>query len=156
MQPQIRNADHLNGTDAVRELMRQQFPAPGAANGLVVLDIDMVLRVYGPNFGTDGEGRFILTEWKQGTANLSGGQLFTFKTIHKLMRRGDDAGRYLGFWKINYSNASNGDDDRFNPECVTIHKAVRLWDESPLVIEGHDAVCQFLSTLSVDDEGGAA
>ena len=149
MQPQLRNIEHLNSLDAVRELMRRQFPQPGAVNGLVVSDIDMVMRFYGPTFNTDSKGKFIFTEWKQGGGSLTNGQAHTYKGIHEVMRAGDPyMKRYMGFYKINYTNSGTTEADRFNLECVTFDKATQLYDKPTKVISGHQAIFEFLTTLN--------
>lgn len=97
----------------LRQLIRGEthWSMPSGPEGLVVEDLDLVIRWYGPLFDLDEVGRFRLVEAKYGEhTSLETAQHRTFKLMDELFRRGDSEGRYDGFYKLNYS------DDEHTPE----------------------------------------
>ena len=67
--------------------------------------LDLVLRVFGPNFSTDATGRFLLAELKYGKAWIDHAQKMTFGLVHSTLRMGDpDRQRYLGYYMVQYDN----------------------------------------------------
>jgi hypothetical protein len=79
-----------------RDFLRKHLPH--AAQGQVVLDLDLVLRVYGRD---DQEGRFRLVELKKTGAPMAYGETRTFRLIDRLLRQADPTGRhYDGFHVI--------------------------------------------------------
>lgn len=150
----VRNADLLNNTDAIRELIRQQFPSAGRMSGLVASDVDLVLRAYGPEMNSDQQGRYLLAEFKHGNSSLTNGQNSTFRQIDEDLRAGGSQ-RYMGFWKVNYTLTPVYDDpdlDRFEPRCVRFDRCTRLYDdldEDVIQLTGHERIHRFLSTLDL-------
>jgi hypothetical protein len=157
----IRNVDHLQDVDRLRELFRHQLPQPGQSDGMVVTDIDIMFRLYGTQHGTDEMGRYCLTEFKYGKGSLPAGQRCTFYVLHDDLRR-SMSDRYAGFWVITwaYADQSKVDrNDRFDYDNVTLVSAVRQFDQPTLRIDGHAHILEFLRTLDdslavevVDDE----
>lgn len=102
-----------------REFIRKNCPDPELNEGWVVLDFDLIVRIYGTK-GRDQAGTFKLLEVKMGNAVLKGGQKWTFRLIDQLLTRGDilgnhlykDPGRYEGFYEIWCSTY-----DWHDPEC---------------------------------------
>lgn len=82
-----------------REVIRQELPGPD--DGLVTLDVDLVMRVYGFNYGTDARGKFRLLEVKCADGRLTGGEAHTFRLLDEMLRLLDpQRRRYLGFFTI--------------------------------------------------------
>lgn len=150
----IRNVEYLNSIDAVRELIYRQFPNAGPVSGLVVSDIDLVLRAYGPELNSDGRGRYLFAEFKHGPGKLTHGQNNTFRQIDEDLRASGSE-RYMGFWKVNYTLTPVHNDrelDRFEPACVQFDKCTQMygnWNDPVIEIVGHEAVHRFLSTLDL-------
>lgn len=101
--PVFRNPDVLPLL-GFREYIRNNFPS--GPDGLVAEDIDLIIRWYGPNFGLDNNGQFILCELKNGLHEKVGlAQQMTFGLIHRLLKHADPNGRYYkGFYVINYTD----------------------------------------------------
>ena len=90
-----------------REWMRQKLPGPTIAdkatrtmNGIVVEDLDVIIRSYGPLFGSDAIGKLRLIEIKTCQETVKGGQHNTFRLIDQLLRAGDSDLRYDGFYVL--------------------------------------------------------
>lgn len=154
MQHVVRRADFLNNIDAIRELIRQQFPHAGRMSGLVATDVDLVLRAYGPEMGSDQKGRYMLAEFKHGGGALTNGQSNTFRQIDEDLRAGGSS-RYMGFWIVNYTlTPVHGDAllDRFEPRCVRFDRCTQLYgnlNDPVITLTGHDPISRFLSTLDL-------
>ena len=104
--PRFRNSDKLQVLSH-REWMRQHMPA--GSEGYVVEDLDLVLRVYGPGWGTDSVGKFMLLELKFGKASIGAAQRKTFGLMDSLIKTSPLApGRYLGYFVVNYSDEDWG------------------------------------------------
>lgn len=128
--PTIRHQDLLDAIGPVRDLMRNEFPT--GQQGMVIEDLDMIIRVFSDNFGTDEEGRLVLLEWKFGTAKIDTAQIKTFSLMDKMMRNGDKQGRYAGFWLVNYT---------VNDGIVEFLKARRKYlAQGTSEVVGHDAI----------------
>lgn len=85
-----------------RDFFRQYLP--NAAAGMVVEDLDLVLRTFGPNFDMSDIGRFRLVELKHGSAGLTGGQIRTFGLIDRLLTLADPEREfYDGFYVVQYT-----------------------------------------------------
>lgn len=80
----------------------------------MVEDLDLVVRLYGPNFGTDDTGKFMLIELKYGDASPDTAQQKTFGLIDKMLRLANPlvGNRYLGYHVLNYTD-ENWDRARF-------------------------------------------
>ena len=101
-QPVFRNPDKFQILP-FREWLRKNMPS--GTDGFVVEDLDLVIRVYGPNFESDAEGKFILVELKYGMAWIGRAKKMTFGLIHRLLRETDShRQRYLGFYVLNYDD----------------------------------------------------
>lgn len=87
----IRNPEHLDGCRRFRDRGRELLPGAG----LVITDLDVVMRWFGPRYGLDHEGVFALLEIKRGGAPLTGGQRHTFGLLDRLFREAAPD-RYLG------------------------------------------------------------
>lgn len=80
------NRDQLNDPtlappDPLRELIRGNLPGhpmPTGADGLIVEDLDLVLRWKGDRYNLDDLGRFRLCEVKQPGSDMTNGQAWTF------------------------------------------------------------------------------
>lgn len=84
----------------LREYIRQEFPR--GSDGLVAEDLDLVIRHFGSNYGTDAKGRLMLIEQKHAGYGIGTAQQKTFGLIDELLRRGDpDGQRYLGYYLLN-------------------------------------------------------
>lgn len=100
--PTFRLADELQVLP-FREWMRRNLPNGSA--GVVVEDLDLVIRLYGEQHGTDGIGKFFLVELKFGNAKPGYAQERTFGLIHDLLRAADPRKeRYLGYHLVNYDH----------------------------------------------------
>lgn len=105
--PTVRHRHLLDAIGAVRDMMRNEFPT--GAQGMVVEDLDMIMRVYGPEFDTDQKGRFAMLEFKFGMREMDDAQRNTFSVIDESVRTGCNANRYEGFWLINFATDDSGD-----------------------------------------------
>lgn len=72
---------------------------PSGRDGFVVLDLDMLLRWYGPSFGLDEKGMVAHVEVKYGDSSLTQGQVHTLRLQDWLMR-GIAGPRYRGCYLI--------------------------------------------------------
>lgn len=88
----------LGYREAIREWM------PNGSAGFVATDLDLVLRWFGPAYGTDAAGKFAFVELKHGSASLGTAQRMTFRLINDALRLADPtASRYVGFYVIKSS-----------------------------------------------------
>lgn len=86
-----------------REFIRKHLPS--GTFGFVAEDLDLVIRVCGRNFNTDGGGKFMLMELKWYPHNIGMAQKRTFGLIDSLLKNGDKSRtRYKGFYVIQYDN----------------------------------------------------
>jgi hypothetical protein len=101
-----------------RDWIRDKLP--NGPNGCVVEDLDLVIRVYGPNFHSDGTGKFMLIELKFWGSWIQTAQKNTFGLIDHLLRRADpNKERYLGYFVINY-NDEDWDQSRFSINHIEV------------------------------------
>ena len=99
----FRNPDKFEQQPHRDYLRGAQFP--DGRDGFVVEDLDLVLRVFGPRFRTDADGKFRLVEMKFGSAHLGASKERTFGMIDRLLRGADPAMiRYRGFYLVNYTH----------------------------------------------------
>jgi len=99
-QPKFRNPDKFQVLP-FRDWLRTNLP--NGSNGMVVEDLDLVVRCYGPMYGKDGDGMFMLVENKFGMATLGVAQVKTFGLIDRLLRQADpEARRYRGYYLVQY------------------------------------------------------
>jgi hypothetical protein len=82
----------------LRDALRRGLPE--ARDGFVALDVDLLVRWYGPRYSTDATGRLALVELKHGTAGLGEGQRRTLRLLDQLARRGDTEGRFVGTFLV--------------------------------------------------------
>jgi hypothetical protein len=102
MKPVFRHPDRLQLL-SYREFLREHLPT--GAEGCVVEDLDLVIRLHGPRYGTDATGKLMLVELKFGNACLDWAQQWTFRLMHQLLRDKDPSReRYLGYFVVNYDN----------------------------------------------------
>lgn len=100
--PTFRNPDKFQILP-FREWIRGNLPC--GRDGYVVEDLDLVLRVFGKRYMTDGIGRFMFVELKFGDSFIGVAQKKTFGLIHGLLRVADPKGeRYLGYFVVQYDN----------------------------------------------------
>lgn len=86
---------------AYREWARANLPH--SSEGVVVDDMDMIVRTWGPSYNTGAFGKFRLIEIKYASAWPTIGQMITFKGIDELLRRGDPGRHtYLGFYVVQH------------------------------------------------------
>ena len=86
-----------------REWMRKNLPS--GSQGMVIEDLDLVIRVYGTNFGSDAVGKFMLIELKFKKSWIGQAQKRTFGQIDRLLRKADpDAKRYMGYFVVQYDD----------------------------------------------------
>jgi len=110
----FRNPDIVQVLD-YREFIRDH--CPNASQGFVALDLDLLIRHYGHEYGTDAEGKFRLIEIKRNNARPTMAQQRTFRLIDEMLRStsGDHAHRYEGFFVI------NTEDDWDDVEAFTVN-----------------------------------
>lgn len=139
--PEIRNEEHFNSHQAVRRLLVERAPGWDDQNGLVVTDLDMVFRYYGPEYGTDSYGRFWMCEAKKGAdTKLTGGQTHLFKQMDGMLSTMKmNWPRYFGFWLLNYECADDGSD-------LELIKLTQQFRANPRQIKGHDAIFSAMCT----------
>jgi hypothetical protein len=90
----------------IRNLLRGQHPdhpMPTGKDGLVVNDLDLVLKYHGDVLGTPGQ-RTRLVEVKNGQKKMEYAQVMQFADIDYIMSRRPD--RYDGFFVVNFDHAS--------------------------------------------------
>ena len=86
---------------AYREWCRKHLPS--SSEGVVIDDVDMTVRLWGPSFQTGPFGKIRFFEIKHGNAWPGIGQMLTFKGIDEIMRRGDPEGlTYGGFFIVRH------------------------------------------------------
>lgn len=88
----------------IRNLIRGQhpdFPMPSSSDGLVVNDIDLVIKWHGPQFGLTGQ-RTRFVEVKHGAGCITRGQLYQYADIDYRMSMMPDG--YDGFFQVNYDH----------------------------------------------------
>ena len=121
--PAFRNPDKFQLLP-FREWCREHLP-PGN-EGIVIEDLDLLVRHFGAEHGTDAIGRFMLCELKFDTSMIGTAQRRTFGLLDGLLRAGDkDGDRYLGYYIINYDNEDwNRANFRVNGQ-VLIHE--KFW-----------------------------
>lgn len=139
--PEIRNEEHFNSHQAVRKLLVDHAPGWDDDNGLVVTDLDMVFRYYGPDYGTDAYGRFWICEAKKGLhSRLTGGQYHLFKQMDGMLRSMKmNMPRYFGFWLLNYDCADDGTE-------LQLIRMTEQFRQHPRQIEGHNAIFEAICT----------
>ncbi len=97
--PHFRNEDILQVLSHRQYLRRKKFPS--GTEGLVVEDLDLLIRWYGPHFLSDDIGRFILIEIKVYPYKPDGAQIRTFRLLDTLLQKGDpEHQRYIGYYLI--------------------------------------------------------
>lgn len=146
--PSIKNREALHYVDFVRDFIRDNLPSWGGENGLVVLDYDLILRVYGPEYDSDSIGRVALVELKLG-GDLTGGQKKTFSMLDSMLTRGDiDGNRYIGSYSLHYQLAFSDDD---SPPQMTFEHLSRLFvgPLSGVEIDGHSAIVEWIKALPI-------
>ncbi len=85
----------------IREYLRRD-PFLNGGQGFVLEDVDLVVRHYGANYGTDAKGKFMLIEMKHPGSFMGTAQYKTFGLIDELCRKSDpDRLRYIGFYVLN-------------------------------------------------------
>jgi hypothetical protein len=128
----FRNPDKLQQLP-FRDWLRAGFP--NGSDGFVVEDLDLVIRLYGPNYGSDRQGRFMLLELKHGTKPAGTSKLRTFGLMDHLLRQADPSAiRYRGFFIVR----TNTDD----------------WDQCDnFIVNGHDLGPESFRSWIVDEPG---
>ena len=123
---------------AYREWCRKNLP--NSANGVVLEDIDLIVRLWGPNYLTGPFGKIRFLEIKHGNAWPGIGQMLTFKGIDEIMRRGDPDGLVYGgfFFVQHWTEDWSGDRFEINSQLsldVPSFKAFLLGETD---IQGYD------------------
>ncbi len=93
-----------------RDWIRANMPSPN--DGFVVEDLDLVIRVYGQNFNTDKDGKFMLIELKKHPAYIGNAQWMTYGMVNRLLVSSPESHRYKGYYVVQYS-AENWDYSQF-------------------------------------------
>jgi hypothetical protein len=101
-----RALEGLERTKPIRRLIREYLP--NGQDGYVVEDLDLLIRVFGQRFSTDGRGRLRLIELKcshgiEEPARLRGGQAFTLGLLNDMLRSSAMAERYDGLYVVTHS-----------------------------------------------------
>ena len=132
MKPVFRNGDKIQVLP-FREWLRNKMP--NGKMGFVVEDLDLVIRWFGLNYGFDGQGAFMLTELKFGSAQLGIAQEKTFGLMNSLLRAADpNYERYLGFYLIQYTHEDwDLAEFKINFECVTREQFMNFWQRKHIV-----------------------
>lgn len=134
--PVFRNPD-LYQVLPWRDWMRENLPGGGA--GMVVEDMDIVLRRYGPlaNWCRDGTISFI--EVKTFSSFMGRAQEMTFGLIDRLMRKADpDEKYYKGYYVI-----------RWNPPHYAINECAVTEDELKQFFVGERSYPSYFDSPSV-------
>lgn len=98
-----------------REWIRRNKPA--GWKGFTAEDLDLVIRVYGGDYGQDQSGCFALMELKYGRAGLGTSKRRLFGMIDALLRCADPEGhRYKGFFVVQY------DDEDWDKANFTVNR----------------------------------
>lgn len=94
----FRNPDKIQKL-TYRDFLRVHLP--DSRSGFVAEDLDLLVRVYGANFDTDANGKFMLIEVKGKKGRIHRSKIMTFGMIDELLRKADpDRKRYLGYYVI--------------------------------------------------------
>lgn len=131
----VRDWEHIKSIDKVRNLFRAD--APPAKSGLVIEDLDMVCRWYGPLSNGNHVGHFMLVEAKHGHACLNTAQARTFAPIHDFLTM-SGVSNYKGFWRLNY--------DTDGGEKAKLLTLTEEFVRNGRIIEGHDAIMRVIRT----------
>jgi hypothetical protein len=108
----FRNPDKVQ-QQPFRDWIRKELPP--AREGAVVLDIDLLMRVFGTAHGTDAMGRLAFFELKHGKSVPTGGQKRTYALLDELLRTADPRSlRYAGMHLIQYSEENWSQDTAFS------------------------------------------
>lgn len=100
--PKFRNPDKFQILP-FREWIRNNLPS--GRDGFIVEDLDLVIKVYGRNYGLDRKGKFMLCELKFYPKSIGYAQKQLYGLIDKLLRSADpDKNRYQGYYVIQYDN----------------------------------------------------
>jgi hypothetical protein len=147
----IKRPDQLHNIDYIRDYIRAKMPMWGGGNGFVALDMDLILRVYGPQYNSNQIGRFALIELKKGDGDLTTAQYKTFNQMDTMLRVGDVRGdQYAGSYVLRYSLELGGVD------CGSVQflKLERLFTGGivrDVLIEDHHDICQWMETLPIPE-----
>lgn len=93
--------------DGRREYIREKLPSGKC--GFIADDLDLIIRYWGPEHQTDGEGRIRLVEFKVGFGQFGYSQRLTLGLLDRMCKTSDYADRYEGFFLI-YSESENWHD----------------------------------------------
>jgi hypothetical protein len=121
-----------------REWARENLPH--SRDGMVVEDIDMILRTWGPNHNTGPFGKIRLLEIKHGNNWPTAGQMLTFKGIDELLRRADPTGEvYQGFYIVKHFDADwKGEHFIVNSEYTLTQEEFKLFCLGQIDLPGYD------------------
>lgn len=119
-----------------REWIRDRFP--NGWEGFVAEDLDLVVRTFGTDYGSDAAGRFMLIEAKFRNATIKNAQARTFGLIHGLLRSADpNRERYIGFYKLGYGDGVDADRPLWlNNKPMTEDELIEFLNFRRLDIEG--------------------
>lgn len=96
---EFRNPDKVQVLP-LREYLRRELP--NGRDGFVVEDLDLLIRHFGPRYGTDSQGRFMLIEEKRNGCTIGAAQQRTFGLVDEVLRKGDpNRERYTGYYLLN-------------------------------------------------------
>jgi len=117
--PEFRNPDKFQVLP-FREWIRKNLPTGN--EGVTIEDLDLVVRVYGNQYGSDGQGKFMLIELKFDDSWIGYAQMKTFRLIDKILKAGDAEGnRYKGYFVLQYTD-ENWDQSTFTINRIPITK----------------------------------
>lgn len=102
---QFRNPDKVQVLP-LREYLRRHLP--NGREGFVVEDLDLLIRHFGPRYGADPTGRFMLVEEKRNGCTIGMAQQRTFGLVDEVLRKGDPGReRYTGYYLLNTTYDAN-------------------------------------------------
>ena len=133
--PTLRNPNIVQPL-AYRETLRQHLPT--GSDGMVVEDLDLVLRWFGGNYALDDIGRIRLVEIKHQGFGIGRAQESTFGLIDRLCQVGAEAvrnqelvDRYDGFFVVQV------DMNHVTPLELPSGRVVEVWaDDIEVVVNG--------------------
>lgn len=100
--PEFRHPDKFQVLK-FREWIRENLPT--GKEGFIAEDLDLVIKVFGSNYGLGQAGKFMLCELKFYPTSIGYAQKQLFGTIDKLLRKADPKHKiYRGYYVIQYNN----------------------------------------------------
>lgn len=119
------HAEHAKEIAAFRDLLRgkKHVTMPQGPEGLVIEDLDLVLRWYGDRFKLDDIGRFRLIELKNGNAPLGPSKKYTFGLIDNILAYAPAKHRYDGYYVVRASDKNHDEATTYEVSGVQLTSA---------------------------------